>query len=52
MITHCDQSSSVTDTPVDNIIDEVILATGAENVYTSWGPTAAHIKIERIEKDN
>lgn len=52
MITHCDQSSLVTDTPINNIIDEVILATGAENVYTSWGPTAAHIKIERIEKDS
>jgi len=50
MITHCDQSCLVTDKPVENIIDEVVRATGAENVFTCWGPTASDVKLERIEK--
>lgn len=47
MITHCDQSGIVVPESLDSIIDKVAIATGAENVYTCWGPTAADVKMER-----
>ena len=46
MVTHCDQSNLVTDTPVEEIVSNIEKALDADHVYSCWGPTAQDVKYE------